>query len=156
MQQQGNTFTIVIATGGMDPVHAGHIRYLMASRALGNMLVVGLNSDDWLTRKKGKPFMRWSERAEIVRAFSCVDAVWRFDDSDGSACSIIEEVCDMYSDSGDEIQIIFANGGDRTADNIPEQNRSYSKPVKFVFGVGGDEKVQSSSTLLKNWETPTS
>ena len=53
---------IVLATGGFDPVHSGHIQYLKAAKELGDILIVGLNSDEWLERKKGKSFMPWNER----------------------------------------------------------------------------------------------
>jgi cytidyltransferase-like protein len=140
--------TVVIVSGGFDPLHAGHVKYLRAAKELGDYLVVGVNSDEWLTRKKGKPFMDWHGRAEIVLALKPVDAIADIDDSDGSACDLIERVAKWPGYD----RVIFANGGDRTATNIPEMNRTYSKPVEFVFGVGGEDKAESSSRLLKNWE----
>ena len=77
--------TIVLVTGGFDPIHSGHINYIKEAKKLGDILVVGVNSDDWLTRKKGRPFMPLSERAEILRNIVGVDFVIDFDDSDGSA-----------------------------------------------------------------------
>ena len=64
---------IVLVTGGFDPVHSGHIAFFKAAKALGNQLIVGLNSDDWLTRKKGRPFMPFDERASVIKELSCVD-----------------------------------------------------------------------------------
>lgn len=138
---------IVIATGGFDPVHSGHIKYLEAARQLGDRLIVGLNSDAWLSRKKGQPFMPWEERAAVLKAMSFVGYVLPFDDSDGSACALLEEIKSSYSYA----QIIFANGGDRTATNIPEMR---VKDVIFQFGVGGENKANSSSWILQEWRAP--
>lgn len=137
---------IVIATGGFDPLHSGHVKYLEAARRLGDLLLVGLNSDDWLARKKGRPFMPWAERAAVLRALRCVDRVVGFDDSDGSAVSLIQKTKDQY-----QSDIVFANGGDRTRDNIPEL---VFKDVEFVFGVGGEDKQNSSSSILRDWAVP--
>jgi len=138
---------IVLVTGGFDPLHSGHIAYLNHARSLGDMLVVGLNSDEWLARKKGKPFMPLSERVSIVGSLHMVDDVIVFDDTDGSACDAIRVVKEKYPDSN----ITFANGGDRTADNIPEM---IFDDVKFVFGVGGSNKANSSSWILREWKNP--
>ena len=81
--------TIVLVTGGFDPLHSGHIAYFKAAKSLGNKLIVGLNSDEWLTRKKGKPFMPFNERIEIINELSVVDEVISFDDSDDTACGAI-------------------------------------------------------------------
>lgn len=148
---------IVIASGGFDPLHAGHVDYLEAAADLGNMVIVGCNTDKWLSRKRGKPFMDHKSREKIVEALWCVDYVIEFDDSDGSASDLIRRVIEMMSTHvhplcRGEPHFIFANGGDRTATNIPEMNQQYDAPVEFVFGVGGEEKLQSSSTLLKNWQ----
>ena len=60
---------VVVVTGGFDPLHSGHIEYFQAAKELGDFLMVGVNSDEWLTRKKGRPFMNHSERkAKIGRA----------------------------------------------------------------------------------------
>lgn len=138
---------IVIATGGFDPCHEGHIEYLKAARRLGDMLIVGLNSDEWLIRKKGKAFLKWDTRASILRNLHFVDYVMEIDDDDGTAIKAIRHIKGMYPNE----HIIFANGGDRTATNIPEM----SEPgVEFVFGVGGENKANSSSTVLKEWKEP--
>jgi len=76
---------IVLCTGGYDPLHSGHIAYFEAARKLGDKLVVGLNSDDWLARKKGRTFMPISERAIIVENLKSVDHCVSFNDSDGSS-----------------------------------------------------------------------
>jgi cytidyltransferase-like protein len=138
---------IVIVTGGFDPIHSGHIAYFKAAKTLGDRLVVGLNSDEWLTRKKGRPFMPLQERMAIVGNLEVVDEVVVYNDDDGSSCDAIRMVKTRYPDA----EVIFANGGDRTKENIPEM----SVPgVEFVFGVGGDNKANSSSWILEEWKSP--
>jgi cytidyltransferase-like protein len=138
---------IVIATGGFDPVHSGHIEYLKAAKALGDVLMVGINSDAWLERKKGRPFMPWSERYAVVSKIKYVDQTTYWDDSDGSAIKLLEDIKKQYPND----EIIFANGGDRTAANIPEMSVA---GVEFVFGVGGENKANSSSWILQEWKAP--
>jgi cytidyltransferase-like protein len=140
---------IILVTGGFDPLHSGHIAYFKAARALGDILVVGVNSDAWLTRKKGSPFMPFKERAEIVRNIVGVDFVIDFNDADGSAKHAIQMVRQSYPQDG----IIFANGGDRTNDNIPEMDIADDN-LQFVFGVGGFNKANSSSWILQEWKAP--
>ena len=141
--------TIVLATGGFDPVHSGHIRYFQAARALGDRLIVGVNSDAWLKRKKGRSFMPWHERAAIVGALGMVDEVIEFDDSDGTALGAIAQVQARYP----HCQIRFANGGDRARGNSPE-NPDTAPGVDFVWGVGGEDKANSSSWILEEWKAP--
>lgn len=141
---------IVIVTGGFDPLHSGHIEYFKAAKKLGDWLVVGLNSDDWLVRKKGQSFMPIWERDTIVRSLKMVDqTVMVADDPDGSCSTFIKETLELFSDS----EIIFANGGDRNADNIPEM-KIQDPRLSFVFGVGGEDKKNSSSWILENWKKP--
>jgi D-beta-D-heptose 7-phosphate kinase/D-beta-D-heptose 1-phosphate adenosyltransferase len=141
---------IVLVTGGFDPLHSGHIAYFKAAKALGDMLLVGVNSDAWLTRKKGSPFMPYKERADIIDNIKCVDGiVYDFDDADGSSKDAILEVRKHFP----EDTIIFANGGDRTPTNIPEMDIQDNN-LEFVFGVGGEDKKNSSSWILQEWKTP--
>ena len=112
-----------------------------------DILVVGVNSDAWLVRKKGKAFMPFDERSNIVYALKDVDYVIDFDDSDGSAKDCIKRVRKFYPND----KIIFANGGDRTSANIPEMDIG-DKNITFLFGIGGDYKRNSSSWILKKWE----
>ena len=107
---------VIIVSGGFDPVHKGHIRMFREAANLGANVVVGLNSDEWLTRKKGKPFMKWDERAEILESCKFVNQVIPFDDSDDTASNVIERVHLMYSS---DYNIYFANGGDRKL-GLPE------------------------------------
>lgn len=138
---------IVLVTGGFDPLHSGHIEYFKAAKQLGDKLIVGLNSDAWLTRKKGQPFMPWSERLVIVKNLSMVDEVIAFNDDDGSSIDAIHITKASYPFD----EVIFANGGDRTENNIPEMNVSN---VTFEFGVGGENKLNSSSWILREWKQP--
>lgn len=140
---------IVLVTGGFDPLHSGHIAYFKEARKLGDILVVGVNSDAWLTRKKGSPFMPYMERATIVRNLVGVDYVIDFDDSDGTAKHAITMVRQSYPQD----KIIFANGGDRTDQNIPEMD-IVDDNLQFVFGVGGFNKANSSSWILQEWKAP--
>ena len=138
---------IIVVSGGFDPIHSGHIKLIKEARLLGDMLIVGINSDEWLARKKGRAFMPWQERLCVLNNLSSVDEVYTFDDDDGTACHLLEQVRAHYPDS----QIVFANGGDRTQENIPEM----SVPgVEFVFGIGGKNKANSSSWILQEWKSP--
>jgi cytidyltransferase-like protein len=138
---------IVLVTGGFDPLHSGHIAYFKAAKQLGNLLVVGINSDDWLTRKKGRSFMPACERKAIIENIYQVHKVIEFNDTDNSAIDAICKVKAMFPRD----HIIFANGGDRTKDNIPEM---VIEDVEFVFGVGGTNKANSSSWILEDWKAP--
>lgn len=143
---------IVLVTGGFDPLHSGHIEYFKAAKELGDHLVVGLNSDEWLTRKKGRPFMPFEERASIIKELSCVDEVIGFNDNDDTACAAIMHV---LATKASRAELIFANGGDRGKDNTPEFLTYNMSGVKFVYGVGGSNKRNSSSWILKEWAQPT-
>jgi cytidyltransferase-like protein len=140
---------IVLVTGGFDPIHSGHIAYFEAARALGDMLIVGVNTDDWLKRKKGQSFMDEYERCRIIESLKVVDKVVCYPDADGSSKNTITGVRAMYPDA----TIIFANGGDRTKENIPEMD-IIDNNLEFVFGVGGEDKKNSSSWILQEWKSP--
>ena len=142
---------VVLVTGGFDPLHSGHLAYFEEAKKLGDKLIVGVNSDDWLTRKKGRPFMCFEERASIIREMEIVDKVIGFDDSDDSACHAIFHTLSTHGD----IKVIFANGGDRTNTTTPEYVTYGDMPkVEFVFGVGGEDKKNSSSWILDEWKAP--
>lgn len=137
---------VVIVTGGFDPIHSGHIAYFNAAKSLGDKLVVGLNSDNWLSRKKGKPFLNWYERNEVIKSLKMVDCVISFNDDDDSARDSILVARAMFPSA----ELIFANGGDRGTDNTAEQDIKDAR-LKFVFGVGGENKKNSSSWILNSW-----
>tara|TARA_B110000967_G_scaffold164262_1_gene171505 strand:- start:3950 stop:4720 length:771 start_codon:yes stop_codon:yes gene_type:complete len=139
----------VLITGGFDPLHSGHIAYMKAAKELGSILFVGVNSDEWLTRKKGRPFMSCEERMSIIKELGCVGHVFSFNDDDDTAIAAIEYVKKQAPNNSN---IVFANGGDRTSDNIPEM---VFDDIEFVFGVGGEDKKNSSSWILNEWDKPT-
>lgn len=141
--------TIVLVTGGFDPLHSGHIAYFDAAKKLGDILIVGVNSDDWLVRKKGAAFMPSYERVTIIESLKTVNNCILFDDSDGSAKEAIRNVRKLFPQD----KIIFANGGDRTSSNIPEMD-IVDDNLEFVFGVGGEDKKNSSSWILQEWKAP--
>ena len=151
---------VIIVSGGFDPVHKGHIRMFREAANLGANVIVGLNSDEWLTRKKGKPFMEFYERKEILEGIKYISSVVKFDDSDDTACSLIHQVRATYNDGmfnhewqgnnptgRKDYQIYFANGGDRTSKNVPEMDTCRKLDVTMLWGVGGG-KIQSSSWLI--------
>lgn len=139
---------IIVVTGGFDPLHSGHIEYFKAAKRLGDRLCVGLNSDAWLRRKKGFRFMPLEERKAIIESLKYVDHVFEFDDSDGTACNAIERMMCAWPFHN----IIFANGGDRTVENIPEMKleKKYHR-LRFAFGIGGENKKNSSSDILREY-----
>jgi cytidyltransferase-like protein len=141
--------TLVLITGGFDPLHSGHIAYFKAAKSLGDTLVVGVNSDAWLARKKGAAFMPFNERLNIVKNIQGIDYVIEFNDDDNSAKLAIKLARQTWPDH----KIIFANGGDRTQTNIPEMDSRVDN-VKFAFGVGGENKMNSSSWILQEWKAP--
>ena len=137
---------IVLVTGGFDPIHSGHISYLKEASKLGSKLIVGLNSDEWLTRKKGNYFLPFKERATILKSIKYVNKVISFDDTDNTANKVIG-----LARTFGKGKVIFANGGDREKNNVPEIDTWGSNPeVEFVFGVGGN-KTNSSSDILNNY-----
>lgn len=133
----------VTVSGGFDPIHKGHVRLFKEAKKLGDKLIVILNNDNWLLNKKGFIFQPEEERKEILESIRFVDQVvitkHKRDDQDTSVCSALKEVCPD----------IFANGGDRFPDNIPEAIVCRNADIELAFNVGG-EKIQSSSELVKN------
>jgi len=128
----------VMVSGGFDPVHAGHIRMIRHAAQYGDVIVIA-NSDNWLYRKKGFVFMEWDRRVEILNAIKGVILVDSVDDTDGTVCEAIARHKPTY----------FANGGDRGKSNTPEQSVCEELGVQLLWGVGGEEKVDSSSELAK-------
>ena len=147
---------IVVVSGGFDPIHSGHLAMLREASGMGDKLIVGVNSDAWLTRKKGKPFMNIRERKAILQSIRWVDEVWEFDDSDGTACELLERVRTHHQQILpilSNFSIWFANGGDRNESN----NAEIRVPnINFVYGVGGSNKMNSSSWILRNWNESSS
>ena len=137
---------VSLVTGGFDPIHSGHIAYFERAKDLSDYLVVGLNTNEWLTRKKGQYFLPWIERAEIIRHLDMVDAVVSWDDEDKSACGAIAKCLEISE------KVIFCNGGDRIKTNTPEIKGYGDDPrVEFKFAIGGDDKMNSSSWILNDY-----
>ena len=137
---------VSLVTGGFDPIHSGHIRYFERAKDLSNYLVVGINTNEWLTRKKGQYFLPWIERAEIIRHLDMVDAVISWEDDDDSALGAISKCLEISE------KVIFCNGGDRMKSNIPEVLGYSDDPrVEFKFAIGGEDKMNSSSWILNDY-----
>ena len=136
---------IVAVSGGWDPIHIGHIRLFQEARKLGDELVVILNNDNWLMKKKGYVFMEEEERKEILEALEAVDRVIITDHSqDPEDMSVCKELRELHPN-------IFANGGDRKEDNVPEVAVCNEIGCRMVFNIGAGGKVQSSSWLVAEY-----
>ena len=134
---------VVAVSGGFDPIHIGHIRMFQEAKALGDELIVILNNDNWLHKKKGYVFMPEKERQEIIESIKGVDRVVLTEhSSDTNDMSVVSEVRKLKPD-------IFVNGGDRTNTNTPEMDVCREIDCEMVFGVGHGGKVQSSSWLVE-------
>jgi len=133
-----DAYATVMVSGGFDPIHAGHIRYIRAAAQHGDVIVIA-NSDEWLFRKKGFVFMDFNARAEILQSIKGVTMVDSVDDADETVCEAIRRHKPTY----------FANGGDRGRSNTPEQSVCEELGVKMLWSTGGDEKVDSSSDIVE-------
>lgn len=135
----------IVVSGGFDPVHVGHLRMFQEAKRLGDYLIVILNNDNWLKKKKGYAFMPEAERKEIIEGFECVNEViltsHEENDEDVSVCRELKQIKPD----------IYANGGDRKADNIPEYKLCNKLNIEMVFNVGGG-KIQSSSELVNKYK----
>jgi D-beta-D-heptose 7-phosphate kinase/D-beta-D-heptose 1-phosphate adenosyltransferase len=141
--------TVAVVSGGFDPLHPGHVLMFRDARKFGQIVIAGVNSDDWLTRKKGKPFMSFEDRLYMVQSNQYVDLAMGFVDDDDTAINLLYKVSQTFSDSF----ITFCNGGDRGDSNTPEYDH-FKGDSRFhcSFGVGGDWKLSSSSKLLDDWK----
>lgn len=137
---------IVIVSGYFNPIHSGHIDYLQSAKKHGDLLFVIVNNDNQVKVKGSVPFMDEEERVSIVQNIKGVNSAIVSIDTDGSVCKTLKIIHDMMSTLGIE-EFIFANGGDRKNDNIPEYKLCEDLGIRMEFGVGG-EKTQSSSNLI--------
>ena len=137
---------ISVVSGGFDPIHSGHISYINSAKKFGDYLIIALNSDEWLINKKDKFFLPFDERKSIIENLSMVSYVIGFEDDEIGSCI---NALDMIKKAHPNDKIIFCNGGDRDKNNIPEMKVD---GISFEFGVGGDDKINSSSWLLKDWQ----
>jgi len=128
----------ICVSGGFDPVHIGHLRMIQEAAEYGHVVVI-VNSDDWLMRKKGYIFMPFEERCEILRGFAATGETTFVDDTDGTVCEALRRIKPDY----------FANGGDRKTNNTPEMDVCEELGIEMLWGVGGG-KIQSSSTLVSD------
>ena len=136
---------VVAVSGGMDPLHIGHIRHFKAAKELGDKLIVILNSDNFLKKKKGFVFMPYEERKEIIDSIKYVDEVVECIDKDNTVANTLAII------NPD----IFAKGGDRGIDNIPKKEREVCEmfDIKIINDVGEGGKIQSSSWLIDKIKT---
>jgi len=125
----------VAVSGYFDPLHVGHLEYLKMAKNLGDHLIVIVNNNHQCKLKKGKPFMDESDRVQIVKELKDVDAVFLSIDLDKTVCRSLEEIKPD----------IFANGGDRSTNEVPETNICEKYNIKMIDGLG--DKIRSSSTL---------
>ena len=133
---------IVCVSGGFDPIHIGHVRMIQDASKLGHVIVIA-NSDEWLVRKKGYTFMPYKERQEILYAIKGVVDVVEAKDDDNTVCQTLEHLKPH----------IFANGGDRGDKNTPEMDTCKELGIQMVWGIGGNDKPQSSSWLINAVKT---
>jgi D-beta-D-heptose 7-phosphate kinase/D-beta-D-heptose 1-phosphate adenosyltransferase len=127
----------IMVSGGFDPIHKGHIRMIQEAARKGDVIVI-INSDEWLMRKKGFVFMPFEERVEIIKSIKGVTSSLGIDDNDNTVCEALRKYRPDY----------FANGGDRTNTNTPEMAVCEELGIEMLWEVGGG-KVQSSSALTK-------
>tara|TARA_Y100000590_G_scaffold402203_1_gene487796 strand:- start:29 stop:481 length:453 start_codon:yes stop_codon:yes gene_type:complete len=138
---------IVLVSGGFDPIHSGHIKLINEASRFGDVVVL-LNSDKWLREKKGKEFLPFSERKFIMLSIKNVIDVIDFNDSDKTCLDGIKKVKDKYKNK----KIKFANGGDRDNKTTPEVDFCKNNNIEMLWGIGGNNKSNSSSWILKKWK----
>ena len=134
--------TLIMTSGGYDPIHPGHISCIVDSKNYGDKLAVIVNGDWFLTNKKGAPFQNLKMRSEIVSAIKGVDYVVSFEiENDTTVCEALRVIRPE----------VFTKGGDRVdASSIPEWDTCVAVGIEVVTGVG-DSKVNSSSNILEDW-----
>ena len=132
---KNNGIVKIAVSGYFDPIHVGHLEYLKMAKSLGDILVVIVNNNQQCVLKKGKFFMDENDRLEIVKAIKYVDEVVLSVDQDKTVCKSLELIRPN----------IFANGGDRSTDEVPETSVCKKYKIEMVDGLG--EKIRSSSSL---------
>ena len=138
---------IVLVSGGFDPIHSGHISLIQNASKYGDVVVL-LNSDSWLKRKKGREFLPFNEREIIMNSIKNVIDVLSFNDDDSTCIDGIRKAISKYSN----YDLQFANGGDRNQKATPELDFCNKNNIELLWGIGGEEKSNSSSWILKKWE----
>ena len=142
---------LVLVSGGFDPIHSGHI-YLIKDASKHGEVIVLLNSDQWLKEKKGKEFLPFKEREIIMKSLKNVIDVLSFDDSDKTCINGLKNAINKYPNC----KIKFANGGDRNNQTTPEKKFCDENNIETLWGIGGTDKSNSSSWILKRWQEKTS
>lgn len=137
-------YDVILLSGGFDPPHVGHIRMIRAAEKVGRSVIVGVNSDKWLLRKKRYIFMPFDERVEMMESIVGTSMAKGFDDEDDTANDLLVWARAKWPTAS----IAFGNGGDRAVDNVPERSTAEQLNIEMVWGIGGG-KVQSSSTLVE-------
>ncbi|HIL27607.1 MAG TPA: cytidyltransferase [Nitrospinaceae bacterium] len=133
---------VCIISGGFDPIHVGHIELIKQATIIGDLLLVILNTDEFLTNKKKRPFMKFEERKIIVESIKGVDLVIKSIDKDQTVCETLKKLNELK----DKEDLVFCNGGDRTnGANTPEHKLCEELGIGTIYGLG--EKIQSSSWL---------
>jgi D-beta-D-heptose 7-phosphate kinase/D-beta-D-heptose 1-phosphate adenosyltransferase len=140
----------MIVSGGFDPIHPGHIEMFREASKFGDIVVAGVNSDNWLRRKKGKEFQRFYDRLLIVNSNQYVNIATGFNDDDGTAIDLIQRTQLMFPTLIPS-RFTFCNGGDRGVDNTPESEFCMDQGINVKYAVGGTTKFSSSSVLLDRW-----
>ena len=137
---------LVLVSCGFDPIHSGHI-YLIKDASKHGEVIVLLNSDQWLKEKKGKEFLPFKEREIIMKSLKNVIDVLSFDDSDKTCINGLKNAINKYPNC----KIKFANGGDRNNQTTPEKKFCDEHNIETLWGIGGTDKSNSSSWILKKW-----
>lgn len=134
----------VAVSGGFDPLHVGHVRMFEEAKKLGDKLVVIVNNDNWLRKKKEFVFMPEAERLEVIKSCKSVDEViltqHKVNDEDTTVCKELDALRPA----------IFANGGDRQAANTPESELCHKLGIKMAYNIGAGGKMQSSSWMVRD------
>ena len=141
---------LVLVSGGFDPIHSGHIHLIQEASKYGKVVIL-LNSDKWLKEKKGREFLPFKEREIIMGSLKNVIDVLSFDDSDQTCIKGLKHAIAKYPNHN----IKFANGGDRNDRTTPETKFCEENNIETLWGIGGINKSNSSSWILKRWKEKT-
>lgn len=143
---EGNK-VLVITSGGFDPLHDGHVEYLKLAKSLFNNVfhICIINNDRFLLRKKGHKVLSQEQRAKIIKELKCIDDVYYSSDDDNTVCVSIIKIFEKYHN--DYNKVVFAKGGDRNKNEIPEANICKKLGIEIIDGLGN--KIESSSNMIE-------